>query len=128
MTAQMPIRFTRVLLGGDRGPCESSFVSGAVKDAELIRATELYGRMSRQHPEVTEWPSICTVYVGRDLPSARGAADASAFDLEIINRAGDRFLAQQGVYRVGGPYRVTVSPVPTMVRPEEPQIQMEPTM
>ena len=55
MTAQLPIRFTRVLLGGD---------------------------------------------AGRDMPSAIGAVNACAFDLEILNRIGDRFLKEQGVQRV----------------------------
>ena len=101
MTAQMPIRFTRVLLGGERGPCESDFVSGTVKNAEAVRATELYGRMSRQYPEITEWPSICTVYVGRGLDSALGTKDAADFDLAIIREAGDQFLKLPGIHAVG---------------------------
>ena len=97
MTAQMPIRFTRVLLGGERGPCESDFVSGVVADADALRETELYKRMTRQHPEVTEWPSICTIYVGQGLDSAAGARDATDFDLGIMREAGDCFLKQPGI-------------------------------
>jgi hypothetical protein len=102
MTAQMPIRFTRVLLGGERGPCESDFVSGSVTDADAVKATALYERVSQQYPEVTEWPSICTVYVGRGLDSAWGTTDASDFDLGIMREVGDRFLNLPGIRFVGG--------------------------
>lgn len=101
MTAQMPIRFTRVLLGGDRGPCESDFVPGAVMDADAIKETELYKRMARQHPEISEWPSICTVYVGRGVDSALRTVDATDFDLGIMREAGDRFLKQPGIRVIG---------------------------
>jgi len=97
MTARMPIRFTRVLLGGDIDPCESDFVSGAVMSAEAVRDTELYERMSQQYPGVAEWPSICTVCAGRGLNSACGTVDASDFDLDIIREAGDRFMEQPDI-------------------------------
>jgi len=97
MTARMPIRFTRILLGGDIGPCESDFVSGAVTSADAVRNTELYDRLSRQYPEVAEWPAICTVCVGRGLDSAYGTTDASDFDLDIIREAGDSFMKQPDI-------------------------------
>jgi len=97
MTARMPIRFTRVLLGGDIGPCESDFVSGAVTSADAVRDTELYDRLSRQYPEVAEWPAICTVCAGRGLDSAGGTVDAADFDLEIMREAGDRFMKLPGI-------------------------------
>jgi len=97
MTTQMPIRFTRVLLGGECGPSESDFVSGAFTDAEAVKDTELYRRMSQNHPEVTEWSSICTVYVGGGLDSACGTAGATEFDLAIIRETGDRFLQMPGI-------------------------------
>ena len=102
MTAQMPIRFTRVLLGGECGPCESDFVSGSVTDADSVKATALYERMSRQYPEITEWPAICTVYAGRGLDSASGTVDAAHFDIAVIRGAGDRFLNLPGIRFVGG--------------------------
>ena len=101
MTAQLLIRFTRVLLGGDAGPhWVSGFVSGSVTDAEAVRRTAVYRDALRQYPEIKEWPALCTVCVGRDMPSAIGAVNACAFDLEILNRIGDRFLKEQGVQRV----------------------------
>ena len=101
MTARMPIRFTRILLGGERGPCESDFVSGAVTGADAVKATALYERMCSQYPEVAEWPATCTVCVGRGLDSALGTTDASDFDLDIIRNTGDRFLKLPGVRGVG---------------------------
>ncbi len=101
MTAQLLIRFTRVLLGGDAGPhWVSGFVSGSVTDAEAVRRTAVYRDALRQYPEVKEWPALCTVCVGRDMPSAIGAVNTCAFDLEILNRIGDRFLKEQGVQQV----------------------------
>lgn len=115
MTAQMPIRFTRILLGGDAGPhWVSGFVSGCVKDTEAIKETAVYQDAVRNYPEVTDWPALCTVYVGRGLPSALGTVDSSSFDLEIMNRTGDKFLDKQGVRCVGGPYQLTVSHEPTL--------------
>ena len=101
MTARMPIRFTRILLGGERGPCESDFVSGTVTDADAVKATALYERMCSQYPEVAEWPALCTVCVGRGLDSALGTTDASDFDLDIIRNTGDRFLKLPDVRGVG---------------------------
>lgn len=102
MTAQMPIRFTHVLLGGDAGPWASGFVSGAVTDAASVRKTAVYDEAVRSHPEMTDWPALCTVYAGRDLPTAQGTVDSSPFDLAIINQAGDSFLKKQGVHLLGG--------------------------
>ncbi len=119
MTAQMPIRFTRVLLGGDAGPhWASGFVSGSVTDTEAVKKTDVYAKAVQTCPEITSWPALCTVYVGRGLDSAWGTADACEFDLEIMNSAGDRFLDQRGVRWVGGPYQMTVSAVPEMTAQE----------
>ena len=113
MTAQMPIRFTRILLGGDAGPhWASGFVSGCVRDAEAVRQTAVYQDALRDYPEITSWPALCTVYAGRNLPTALGTADASDFDLEIMNRTGDRFLDERGVRWLGGPYQMTIAAAP----------------
>ena len=101
MTAQLPICFTRVLLGGDAGPhWVSGFVSGSVTDAEAVKRTAVYRNALRQYPEVKEWPALCTVCVGRNMPSAIGSVSACAFDLEILNRIGDRSLKEQDVQQV----------------------------
>lgn len=116
MTAQMPIRFTRILLGGDAGPhWASGYASGAVTDVEAVKRTTIYQEAVRDYPEITSWPALCTVYVGRDLPSALGTVDACDFDLEIMNRAGDGFLKERGVRWVSGAYQMTV-PVQEPIR------------
>ena len=71
MTAQMPIRFTHIVLGGDAGPhWASGYVSGSVTSAETVRQTTVYQDAIRKYPEVSSWPALCTVYVGRNLSSA----------------------------------------------------------
>ena len=113
MTAQMPIRFTRILLGGDAGPhWADGFVSGSVTDGEAVKKTTVYQEAIRKYPEVAEWPALCTVYAGRGLPTALGTVDASDFDLGIINRTGDRFLDERGVRWLGGPYQMTIAAAP----------------
>ena len=113
MTAQMPIRFTRIVLGGDAGPYwASGFVSGSVTDEDAVKKTTVYQETIRKYPEVAEWPALCTVYTGRGLPTALGTVDASNFDLEIMNRIGDRFLDERGVRWLGGPYQMTIAAAP----------------
>lgn len=129
MTAQMPIRFTRVLLGGDAGPhWASGFVSGAVTDSESVRQTPVYQNAVRVYPDITDWPALCTVYVGHGLSSALGAVDASGFDLEIMNGAGDSFLKEQGVRCVGGPYQMTLPSDPVQSQENPAPFPMGPTM
>ena len=109
MTAQMPIRFTYIALGGDAGPhWTSGFASGSVTDEEAVKKTTVYQEAIRKYPEVAEWPALCTVYAGRGLSTALGTVDASDFDLEIMNRIGDRFLYERGVRWLGGPYQMAV--------------------
>lgn len=131
MTARMPIRFTRVLLGGDAGPhWATGFVSGCVEDADAVRQTPVYQGAIRDYPEIADWPALCTVYVGRGLPSVMETVDASAFDLEIMNRIGDRFLDERGICWVGGPYQMTIATTPKMNAPagmqtEEPVLLLQ---
>ena len=113
MTAQMPIRFTRIVLGGDAGPYwASGFVSGSVTDEDAVKKTTVYQEAIRKYPEMAEWPALCTVYAGRGLHAALGTVDASNFDLEIMNRIGDRFLDERGVRWLGGPYQMTIAAAP----------------
>ncbi|MCM1150160.1 MAG: hypothetical protein NC319_08800, partial [Butyricicoccus sp.] len=86
MTAQMPIRFTHIVLGGDSGPhWASGFVSGCMTDAEAVRQSSVYQEAVSKYPEMENWAALCVTYVGRGLPSALGTVDASDFDLEIMN-------------------------------------------
>ncbi len=127
MTARLPLRFTRVLLGGDAGPCwECGFVSGVVTDAEQVRKTAVYEEALRLHPEITEWPALCTVCVGHGLDSAYGTVDASEFDLEIMNRAGDNFLKERGVRAIAS--RDMLVPVLEAAQETDPSPRMKQTM
>lgn len=129
MTAQMPIRFTRVLLGGDAGPFwESGFVSGCAVDDESVKRSSVYQNAIRKYPEITDWPALCTVYVGHGLSSALGTVDASGFDLEIMNGAGDSFLKEQDIRCVGGPYQMTLPSDPVQSQEKPAPFQMGPTM
>ena len=119
MTAQMPIRFTHIVLGGDAGPhWASGFVSGSVTDAETVKQSAVYQGALRDHPEITNWAALCVAYVGRGLPSALGTVDASDFDLEIMNRAGGRFLDERGVRWLSGPYQMTIAATLEKAKPE----------
>ena len=94
----MPICFSRILLGGDTGPHWASvFVSGSVTDAEAVKQTHVCQEAVRNHPEIRTWPALCVAYVGRGLSSTLETVDASEFDLEIMNRTGNRFLDEYGV-------------------------------
>lgn len=129
MTAQMPIRFTRILLGGDAGPhWASGFASGAVTDAESVKQAPVYQDVVRKYPEIADWPALCTVYVGHDLSSALGTVDASSFDLEIMNRAGDSFLKEQGVRCVSGSRQMVVPAGPAQSQDSPDPLQMGLTM
>lgn len=111
MTAQQPIRFTRILLGGERGPCESAYVSGAVTNEADVMGTDLYEEMAGRYPEVESWPAVCVVYT---CGGQRYCRDASDWDLSLMRMAGDRFLDQPEVRRASGPYEMTLSVCPAM--------------
>ena len=129
MTAQMPIRFTHIALGGDAGPhWASGFASGSVTDEEAVKKTTVYQEAIRKYPEVAEWPALCTVYTGRGLSTALGTVDAFDFDLEIMNRIGDRFLDERGVRWLGGPYQMTIAAAPAESLDVPALFQTGPTM
>lgn len=122
MTARMPIRFTRILLGGDAGPhWGSGFAPGSVTDEEGLRQTDVYREMVQDYPEVKSWPALCTVYTGGGQYDAVISVPASDFDLEIINRAGDDFLKERGVRWTCGSYQMTISVEQAVVVPEKLQ-------
>lgn len=126
MTAQMPIRFTRIVLGEEAGlHWASGFVSGSVTDEEAVRQTAVYQDAVRKYPEIPNWPALCTVYVGRDLPCALGTVDASDFDLEIMNRTGDRFLNEQGINWAGGSCQMTIAATPELTASAEMQTEKQ---
>jgi hypothetical protein len=112
MTAQQPIRFTRLLLGGERGPAGSTFLPGLVTQTDEILATDFFDEMRWRHGDIAKWPAFCTVYSG----GGRGyyLYDADEFDVGIMNEAGDNFLKEPGVSWLGGPYETEVICGPDM--------------
>ena len=112
LTAQQPIRFTRLLLGGERGPADSTFLPGLVTQADEILATDFFEDMRWQHSGYEKWPALCTVYTG----GGRGhyLYDADEFDVGIMNEAGDDFLKEPGIVWLGGPYEVEITCGPEM--------------
>lgn len=128
MTAQMPIRFTHIFMGGDSGPWASGFVSGCVRDPEAVKGTSVYRDAVRQYPDVQNWVTLCVTYVGRGLPTTLWTVDASGFDLEIMNRAGDSFLKAEGVRWSSGPYQMTIAAEPVQSQDESSSPNMGLTM
>ena len=97
MTARRPIRFTRVLVGGDLDPGGAEFVSGLADSADDVRGTEMFQKTAQEYPERREWPAICTVYLGGGREFAVGTIDADELDMAVIRETGDRFLKRPGV-------------------------------
>lgn len=98
--AQRPIRFTRVLLGGDLDPGNAEFMPGLVDDAEGVRRTQEFQRLTLGYPKRDEWPALCTVYLGGPRMSI-GVIDADDIDMMVIREAGDHFLKRPDIYPVG---------------------------
>ena len=97
MTVRRPIRFTRVLIGGDFDPGGVEFMPGLVNDAKGVRGTQLLQQVAREYPERKEWPAICTVCLGGGGRLDSGVIDADELDMAVIREAGDRILKQPGI-------------------------------
>ena len=113
LTAQRPICFTRVLLGGEMGPGGEDFVSGSVTDADGVRNTALFDRLTLEYPEVKNWPVICTVYHGGGHAFLAAAMPADELDLKIMREEGTRFLDRPEICLAG--YRELRVPVQEQV-------------
>lgn len=101
LTARRPICFTRILLGGEMGPGDEDFVSGSVTDADGVRGTELFRRLSLEYPKMEKWPVICTVYHGGGPAVIASAMPADGLDLKIMREEGARFLDRPGICLAG---------------------------
>lgn len=94
MAARRPIRFTRIVLGGDLTPGGTEFMPGLVDDAAGVRRTQVFQRIVKKYPKRAEWPALCTVYLGGGQQSAPNMIDADELDMAIIRETGGRFLEQ----------------------------------
>lgn len=118
--ARRPIRFTRVLIGGETDPGGIEFLPGVVTDADAdeVRRTREFQRVAVEYPERDEWPTMRIVCVGgRQQPTAN-AIDADDLDMAVIRENGESFMARPEVCPVWA-HELTV-PV------EEPCQQSEP--
>ena len=97
MVVRRPIRFTRVLIGGDFDPGGVEFMPGLVNDAKGVRGSQLFQQVCREYPEWKEWPAICTVCLGAGGRLDNGVIDADELDMAVIREAGDRILKQPGI-------------------------------
>lgn len=97
MTVRRPIRFTRVLVGGDLDPGGVEFVPGLVNDAKGVRGVQLFQQTVREYPERKEWPAICTVCLGGGGRLGNGVIDADELDMAVIREVGDRILKHPGI-------------------------------
>ena len=111
-TAQQPIRFTRLLLGGERGPADSTFLPGLVTQADEILATDFFDDMRWRYGDYEKWPALCTIYTGGGM--GHYLYDADEFDVGIMNEAGDDFLKEPGIAWLGGSYELEITCGPEM--------------
>lgn len=95
--AQRPIRFTRVVLGGDLDPGGIEFLPGMVNDAEQVRRTREFERLTVEYQDREEWPTLCTVCMGGGRQSDANTIDADGLDMAVIREAGQDFLKRPEV-------------------------------
>lgn len=104
MTAERPIRFTYFTLSGGFDPPNhiGDFASGILSDAEAVKATELYQKVTQWCPDARSWRAVCSVYVGGNADPAGTVTDADDFDMSIIREDEYRFLKQPSIRCVDG--------------------------
>ncbi len=114
LTAQRPIRFTRVLLGGELDPGGIEFLPGMVNDEGAVRRTQEFQRLTVEYPKREEWPALCVVCVGGGRREDAGTIDADGLDMAVIRQAGETFMKRPEVRPVWS-HQLTV-PVHEQIR------------
>ncbi len=97
MVAQRPIRFTRVLLGGERDPGGVEFLPGMVNDVETVRRTREFQRLTLECPKREEWSALCIVCMGGGRQSDAHTIDADGLDMAVIRECGERVMERPEV-------------------------------
>lgn len=95
--AQRPIRFTRVLLGGDLDPGSAEFMPGLVDDAEGVRRTQEFQRLTLDYPKREEWPALCIVCMGGGRQAESNTIDADGLDMAVIREYEQEFMKRPEV-------------------------------
>ena len=98
--AQRPIRFTRVLLGGELDPGGVEFLPGMVNDEKSVRRTQEFQRLTVEYPKREEWPALCVVCMGGGRWEDAGTIDADGLDMAVIRQAGEAFMKRPEVHPV----------------------------
>lgn len=95
--ARRPIRFTRVLLGGELDPGGVEFLPGMVNDEKSVRRTQEFQRLTVEYPKREEWPALCVVCMGGGRRENAGTIDADGLDMAVIREAGEAFIKRTEV-------------------------------
>lgn len=95
--AQRPIRFTRVLLGGELDPGGVEYLPGMVNDVEAVRRTREFQRLTLEHPNREEWPALCIVCMGGGRQAESNTIDADGLDMAVICEYEREFMKRPGV-------------------------------
>ena len=119
LTARRPIRFTRVLLGGELDPGGIEFLPGMVNDEESVRRTQEFQRLAVEYPKRDEWPALCIVCMGGGRWEDAGTIDADGLDMAVIRQAGKAFMKRPEVRPVWS-HQLTVSVEQTAAAQEIP--------
>lgn len=114
LTAQRPIRFTRILLGGELDPGGIEFLPGMVNDEGAVRRTQEFQRLIVEYPKREEWPALCVVCMGGGRREDAGTIDADGLDMAVIRQAGETFMKRPEVRPVWS-HQLTV-PVHEQIR------------
>nr|WP_325258288.1 DUF3846 domain-containing protein [uncultured Oscillibacter sp.] len=95
--AQRPIRFTRVLLGGELDPGGVEYLPGMVNDVEAVRRTREFQRLTLEHPNREEWPALCIVCMGGGRQAESNTIDADGLDMAVIREYERKFMKRPEV-------------------------------
>lgn len=95
--AQRPIRFTRVLLGGELDPGGVEYLPGMVNDVEAVRRTREFQRLTLEHPNREEWPALCIVCMGGGRQAEPNTIDADGLDMAVIREYERKFMKRPEV-------------------------------
>lgn len=95
--AQRPIRFTRVVLGGDLDPGGIELLPGMVNDVESVRHTREFERLTVEYPKREAWPALCVVCMGGGRQLAADTIDADELDMAVIREAPEAFMKRPEV-------------------------------
>lgn len=95
--AQRPIRFTRVLLGGELDPGGVEYLPGMVNDAEAVRRTREFQRLTLEYPKREEWPALCIVCMGGGRQAESNTIDADGLDMAVIREYEREFMKRPEV-------------------------------